>query len=177
MQKTFQVELCVSSKLHDLTAKSAKTTLWEMGYKGLSDVSREIYFSFDVLAGNNNEAELIVENIVKKTSLFVNPNKDSYKIGFRRSGSDVREVNVLIWYIDDRRGEIIKHQLKNQGFDRILDVFQGELWHLFLSSKEELVYEIIEAFLVNPHSQKYCILKEKNGTVLFYYFVDKKAGK
>jgi len=154
MQKIEKVELCVSSKLYDLVAISAKTTLKEMGYTGLSSLSREIYFSFDIEGCNRDEARAMVENIVKKTSIFVNPNKDTYRIGgVKKEGF----VNVLIWYIDDKRGEIIKEQLKNQGWNRILDVFPGEVWHIGLSEESQAI-EVVKSLLVNPHSQGYEIL-------------------
>ncbi|MEW6103825.1 MAG: hypothetical protein AB1630_08460 [bacterium] len=162
---TYYIDLCVSSKLYDLTAKTAKTTLWEMGYKNLSSLSREICFSFDVLAEDNEEASSIIENIVKKTTLFVNPNKDTYKIRSQESGvrGQGSVIDVAIWYIDDKRPEFIRNSLKNQGWSKILNVSQGEIWHFSLSSgKEELVREMIDTFLVNPHSQKYCILMQCN---------------
>ncbi len=160
----------MSSKLYDLVAKSAKATLLEMGYKELCNVEREIYFSFDILAENKEGAELIVSKMVKKTTLFVNPNKDTYKIG--RIKSEIRVlllasarnpkseiVDVLIWYINDKRGETIRNSLKNQGFERVLSVSQGELWHLFLSQKG-LAPSIIKGLLVNPHSQRYEIIAD-----------------
>ncbi|MEW6680374.1 MAG: hypothetical protein AB1297_05070 [bacterium] len=165
--KTYKVELCVSSKLYDLVSKSAKLTLWEMGYKGLSDLSREIYFSFDILAKDNNEAERIVSEMVKKTSLFVNPNKDTYRVTSHKPQVTSRgqEVNVLVWYREDKRDGIIKNQLKREGWNRVLNVSQGELWHFFIEGerKKELVKEMVElkstssGLLTNPHSQRYKI--------------------
>lgn len=159
MQKAFKIDLCVSSKLYDLVAKTAKATLKEMGYNLLS-LSREICYSFKIMAENNEEARLLVEAMVKKTSLFVNPNKDTYRIGEKRIKD---RISCFIFY-RDRKDDLI-NSLRNQGFDKVLSVLKGELWHFSLPSYDiELIRKMVVAkgpssgLLANPHSQKYKIL-------------------
>ncbi len=153
MLKSFQVEVCVSSKLYDLVAQSAKQTLWEMGYRdSLSNLQREVYYLFEIMAEDKDAAELIAKDAVCKTNLFVNPNKDTFKIGSKKQES----INVLIWYVDEKRGTNIKDSLEKQGFSAITSVFVGELWHFF--GKKEFVLDMVEGLLANPHSQRYKIL-------------------
>lgn len=152
MLKGFQIEVCVSSKLYDLVAQSAKQTLWEMGYRDmLLNLQREIYYLLEIMAENKDGVRFIAKDVVCKTSLFVNPNKDTFTIGRKKQES----VDVLIWYINEKRGTIIKDSLENCGYPAITSVFVGELWHFF--GKKEAVPPMVEDLLANPHSQCYKI--------------------
>lgn len=165
MQKIINVDLCVSSKLYDLVAKTAKSTLDEMGYKGFSGLSRNICYSFKIKAEDNKSAEAIVKGMVEKTPFFVNPNKDVWSLGIKKK-RDV--ISCLIFYLEDKRAERIMDYLKNQGFNMVLDVLVGEVWNfsLLLPKKKgiRLVEDIIvskgpsSGLLANLHSQGYKII-------------------
>ena len=84
----WQIELCVQLKTYDLSALTAKQTLWEMGYKKLTNIFRQDYYLFNISAKTKEEAESIVKSLAEKTPLFVNPNKHTYCI--RSQKSEVR---------------------------------------------------------------------------------------
>ncbi len=84
--KMWQVELCVQLKTYDLSALTAKQTLWEMGYKKLTDIFRQDYYLFNIPKETKEEAESIVKSLAEKTPLFVNPNKHIYYIRSQESG-------------------------------------------------------------------------------------------
>ena len=156
----WQIELCVQLKTYDLSALTAKQTLWEMGYKELGDIFRKDCYIFNLSTETRKEAESIVKNLAEKTPLLVNPNKHRYYIR-RQKTEDKRQkekVEVLVWYREDVRKKILLDSLKSFGYN-LEDVLCGVLWQITVTADKEgsiaLVQKMTKELLMNPHSQDY----------------------
>ncbi|MDI6752652.1 MAG: phosphoribosylformylglycinamidine synthase subunit PurS [bacterium] len=153
----WQIELCVQLKTYDLSALTAKQTLWEMGYKKLTNIFRQDYYLFNIPKETKEEAESIVKSLAEKTPLFVNPNKHTYYI--RNSKLKIQNSKfeeVLVWYREDVRRKMLLDSLKSFGYS-VEDILCGVLWQIEIGDRN-ICQEIVERLLVNPHSQGYRIL-------------------
>jgi phosphoribosylformylglycinamidine (FGAM) synthase PurS component len=172
----FEVELFIKLKTTDLIAQTARSTLkQDMGYERmLQEIEREDYWLIDVLAESEGEARRLGEEFVRKTKIFVNPNKHEYRIRIIKKGErkkidgkqDGFKIRVLVSYLEDGKAELAKHVLQTtMGYgERIQGVKRGDLWTLVVNAESEeeakevareitITKSIDKGLLANPLSQ------------------------
>ena len=162
----WQIELCVQLKTYDLSALTAKQTLWEMGYKELTEMSRDDYYLLYISANTEEEAISLTKEIAEKTPLFVNPNKHTYYIRNQNTNCSLLTAHcslteVLVWYREDVRKKMLLDSLKSFGYS-VEDILCGVLWQITLACDKEkastLVQKMTKELLMNPSSQDYKML-------------------
>jgi phosphoribosylformylglycinamidine (FGAM) synthase PurS component len=161
------VLLTTRLKVADPTALTATTTLrTRLGYDTIAAVGREELFLFEVDAGPD-EAEAIIDGLVRRTNLFLNPNKHLYRItaaGRDKPAAPGLDFRALVWNPGD--GEDLRESLwSHAGAVLITAVRRAWLWRFVPASgapearfREQVRDSIVlrsrtHGFLVNPACQ------------------------
>lgn len=172
MSKKEQI-VVVFNKLPDQEAITTYHTLTElMGYEEvLSGLNRAVYFK--VLSENDDEQHKLLNRVIKRTTIFLNPNKEFYRIldGDLNSlfETDNGVVNSFVLVKNRDGGDDLADQLhKLWGFEEILSIERHILWNLQFYEGVENIEGLVEemtilksrerGLLANPHSQEYVIL-------------------
>jgi hypothetical protein len=168
---SLEYKIVVFNKLPDQEAITAFHTLTEfMGYKDLlTGLNRAKYFK--VLSQEISDPDAKIQEILERTTLFLNPNKEYYRILnndldilFKKNEDAVINKFVLVKDIEEKNN-IANELHKRWGFEEITGIYPYVLWNLQfkedIESVDDLVGEIVrlrsreEGLLANPHSQEY----------------------
>jgi len=164
----------VFNKLPEQEAITAFHTLTNyMGYGGkLRALNRTKYFNVVIKAVENAEERL--SEIIRRTTLFLNPNKELFRILDDDLNSlfvcpdDV--VNKFILIRNKDAGQDLADLLKKWwDYEEVISIEEYVLWNLQIDRSCEGVDELVEeiavlksresGLLANPHSQEYMVLK------------------
>ena len=151
MPKT--VEMVVSLKVIDNTAKTTLQTLQKIGFDKIKDVRREDYYKFSIEGDEKKFKDKIC-----KVDILVNANKHSHSFSIQKDNN----VKILVKNINDD-GTGILTTLKNRlGFKNIKKVDKAILWSLSIDTEEKEARRIAEKaakeLLVNENYQEFEIL-------------------
>jgi hypothetical protein len=164
--KHVDYEVFVSLRVVDRIALTARRTITDrLGYGDmLEDLTRRDYYRLGV-AGTEDEGLDYLRKIVETTTLFANPNKETYTVElFRRPLSQDRRHVALVY---PRAGlfdeKFCRHLALDLGFDRVVAAGRGVAWTLTLAPgvDDKYVEEILVArertrgLLLNPHAEHY----------------------
>jgi len=127
-------------------------------------LTRRDYYRLGV-AGDEAEGLDYLRKIVETTTLFANPNKETFSVElFHRPLSQERRHVALVYPHEGLFDEpLCRHLALDLGFDRIVAAGRGVAWTIQLAPgvEEKYVEEILVArerargLLVNPHAEKY----------------------
>ncbi len=143
------VEMLVGLKIPDGTALSAKQALTEMGFGELKDLSRSIYYSFEI-EGNAETFKKKISN----ADLLVNANKHTVLFEIPKKG-----ISVVVQ--DKEKPEGLMQTLKKRlGMKEIKGMEAGTLWVLNINGKnpKESAKRMAEELLANAHFQNYEVM-------------------
>lgn len=167
--KHVELELFVTLRVVDRVALTARLTLTErLGYGDiLADLKRQDYYRLAV-AGDEEEALAYVREIAENTTLFANPNKETFSIEpvTRPLSKDDRYV-ALVYPREGLLDEALcRHVAFDLGYDAVVAAGRGVAWTVELAPGVDAKYveEILVArqrtsgLLVNPHAEKYEIV-------------------
>ncbi len=172
------VELLVTLKIPDVSALTAANALRRrMGYGDvLKELTRADYYRLELNVEDEAQARALADEIAEQTSLFVNPNKNTYQVRTAGETPNPRQEDGL-WVIDilvtDIEGaaapDLTEALRKRLGYgETVVEVQRGILWSLKLDcagpeEAKRLAEEIAvtrsrdRGLLVNPHFQTWCI--------------------
>ncbi|HUU57105.1 MAG TPA: hypothetical protein VMW93_07175 [bacterium] len=164
--KHVDFEIFVTLRVVDRVALTARQTITErLGYgEMVEDLTRRDYYRLGV-AGDEDEGLDYLRKIVETTTLFANPNKETFSVElFHRPLSRERRHVALVYPHEGLFDEpLCRHLALDLGFDRIVAAGRGVAWTIQLAPgvEEKYVEEILVArerargLLVNPHAEKY----------------------
>jgi phosphoribosylformylglycinamidine (FGAM) synthase PurS component len=167
--KHVELELFVTLRVIDRVALTARQTLSErLGYgEILADLTRQDYYRVAV-AGDENDALGYLREIAENTTLFANPNKETFGVQPVQRPLSHDESYVALVY--PREGlfdqSLCRYLAFELGYDRVVAVGRGVAWTVELAPgvDEKYVEEILVArersrgLLVNPHAENYEIV-------------------
>jgi phosphoribosylformylglycinamidine (FGAM) synthase PurS component len=142
------IVMLVGLKIPDGTALSARQALKEMGFKELKDLSRYLYYSFEV-TGNEDAFKKKIAN----ADLLVNANKHTVLFEVPKKG-----VSVIVQ--DREKPTGLMNTLKERlGLSEIKSMEAGTLWVLDVTGKnpKDSAKRMAEELLVNVHFQDYTL--------------------
>lgn len=164
--KQVDYEIFVTLRVVDRVALTARQTITErLGYgEMLEDLTRQDYYRLGV-AGSEDDGLNYLRKIVESTTLFANPNKETFSVEIlRRPLSDERRHVALVYPREGLFNEsLCRHLALDLGFDRVVAAGRGVAWTIQLAPgvDEKYVEEILVArerargLLLNPHAEKY----------------------
>ncbi len=164
--KHVDFEIFVTLRVVDRVALTARQTITErLGYgEMVEDLTRRDYYRLGV-AGDEDEGLNYLRKIVETTTLFANPNKETFSVELlHRPLSQGRRHVALVYPHEGLFDEpLCRHLALDLGFDRIVAAGRGVAWTIQLAPgvEEKYVEEILVArerargLLVNPHAEKY----------------------
>lgn len=166
----------VKLRVPDLVALTAKRVIIKhIGISQLVDMQREDWWQ--IYISGEEEVENYARDIAEKSSLFVNPNKHTYRLqvadsrGTKFCATTLMDglwvVPVGVWHYDDMSSDIIKRTLRERLFyKKVEGVKKGILWTLKIRGKnrseaKKVAEEITlcksrkRGLLSNPHVNYY----------------------
>jgi hypothetical protein len=161
-----EIEVLVALRVPDRVALTARRALTErLGYEGiLTDLTRENYYRLAV-TGTEAEANAYVEDMIKNTAVFANPNKEIYTVApLRRPLRSDGRHTALVY---PRRGfydeAFLKQLVWGLKYERVIAAARGIAWTLTLAPgvDESHVERILvtrsraQGLLLNPHAEQY----------------------
>ncbi len=167
--KHVDLELFVTLRVVDRVALTARRTLTErLGYGGiLADLKRQDYYRVAV-AGDEEEALAYLREIAKNTTLFANPNKETFSVEpVKRPLSKDNSYVALVYPWEGLFDQsLCRHLTLDLGYDGVVAAGRGVAWTIKLAPgvNPKYVEEILVArergrgLLVNPHAEKYEIV-------------------
>jgi phosphoribosylformylglycinamidine (FGAM) synthase PurS component len=164
------VLLTVTLRITDNEARSALEALREkMGLKALvRDLARDELWEIGVEAGTADEALASVDDIVRATNIFANPNKHDFTLSVRDEARlDADEFAILVSDREGAEGQSVVSAVRRAGFEGVVSVRRWTRWRVRLTAEAvpgdpalaALVERIAVAtgrhdgLLSNPHSQ------------------------
>ena len=167
--KHVELELFVTLRVVDRVALTARRTLTErLGYDDiLADLKRQDYYRVAV-AGDEEEALAYLREIAVNTTLFANPNKETFSVEpVTRPLSKEDRYVALVYPREGLFDEALcRHIAFDLGYDGVVAAGRGVAWTIELAPGVDAKYveEILVArertrgLLVNPHAEKYEIV-------------------
>jgi phosphoribosylformylglycinamidine (FGAM) synthase PurS component len=167
--KHVELELFVTLRVVDRVALTARQTLSErLGYGDiLAGLQRRDYYRVAV-AGDEDDALAYLREIAENTTLFANPNKETFEVQPVQRPLSQEESYVALVY--PREGlfdePLCRYLAFELDYDRVVAVGRGVAWTIELAPgvDEKYVEEILVArersrgLLVNPHAENYEIV-------------------
>lgn len=164
--KQVDFEMFVTLRVVDRVALTARQTITErLGFGDMvEDLTRQDYYRLGV-AGDEDGGLDYLREIVESTTLFANPNKETFSVELLRRPLSHGQRHVALVY--PREGlfdeSLCRHLALDLGFDRIVAAGRGVAWTIQLAPgvDEKYVEEILVArergrgLLANPHAEKY----------------------
>ena len=168
------VTVLVSLKIFDNVAASALYALRDrLGYDRVRSLKRSDYWRLDLPDLREGNAVEVVERVVSKTALFVNPNKHRWTIHLNAEPGDLLSMEesetvaaVLVEEDDDSRAAGVREALLRRGdCGASMEVRHGTWWILYLgdmscAQARALAEEIAvtrarnKGLFCNPHYQR-----------------------
>jgi len=169
-----RVTVLVSLKIFDNVAASALYALKDrLGYSQIRSLMRSDYWCLSLPEFRDEEAVEVVDRLVSKTALFVNPNKHRWVIHLNADPADLlpKETEetvtaVLVEEDGDSRAAVVQEALLRRGdCGGRIEVRRGTWWVLYLGDMPSgqaraLTEEIAvtrarnQGLLCNPHYQR-----------------------
>jgi phosphoribosylformylglycinamidine (FGAM) synthase PurS component len=167
--KHVELELFVTLRVVDRVALTARQTLADrLGYGDiLADLKRQDYYRVAV-AGEEAEALAYLRDIAESTTLFANPNKETFTVQTVERPLSKDDSYVALVY--PREGlfdeSLCRHLALELGFDGVVAAGRGVAWTIELArgADPKYVEEILVArersrgLLANPHAENYEIV-------------------
>ncbi len=167
--KRVELELFVTLRVVDRVALTARQTLTErLGYVDiLADLRRRDYYRVAV-AGEESEALGYLREIAENTTLFANPNKETFEaLPVQRPLSRDESYVALVYPREGLFDESLCRYLAFElGYDRVVAAGRGVAWTIELAPgvDEKYAEEILVArersrgLLLNPHAESFEIV-------------------
>ena len=164
--KHIDFEIFVTLRVVDRVALTALQTIRDrLGYgEMLEDLTRQDYYRLAV-AGDEEESLTYLRKIAETTTVFANPNKETFSVDLvRRPLSRERRHVALVYPHEGPFDEsLYRHLALDLRFDRVVAAGRGVAWTLRLAPgvDDKYVEEILatrertRGLLINPHAEKY----------------------